>query len=178
MTWHVCTVASRKEASAVHDLEKLEIDAYCPMQARWQRIGNHRRRLTSPMVPGYVFVQIETPQQMAQVEAVDGLIDFLRIWRQRGGEFVNIPAEVEDSGWIWETRAREKAGDFDLTIDRSPQLAKEAGEAVKIVGGMFKGQLGKLISWGNKKSRVEVAIFGRTGPAEIPSQHLKHPEAA
>lgn len=159
MTWHVCTVAPRRETSVVSELQALGLDAYCPMQARWQGMGKRgqvrRRRVISPIVSGYVFINIDGPFQLASAEACADLIDFLRYWSQGA----NVPYPVKPD-WIVEMRSDEANGAFDLTIDRSPQLRMKAGERCRILAGKFAGMLATIKEVRKSEFKLEVDPAG------------------
>lgn len=157
--WHIATVGPRKEDIAVADMAKHGIEAYHPKKARWKTSARAKRRVESPIVPGYVFFRLNDPEDEERLEAIDGVTGFLRI----GRVLAAIPPEVDDQGevfhWVTRTREEEARGDFDTTIDRSPAI--DPGMRVRILAGAFAEMIGVVVSLSGKGSvRLELEAKG------------------
>lgn len=155
MTWHVLTCASRKEASAVHDLTAIGIEAYYPKEAGWKRTAKGRRRIEHPIIPGYVFFRLNEPEEQQYVDTCDGVTGVLTAGRHENGDR-KLAIIV---GWVEATRDAERRGDFDRTIDRS--VKAKVGDLIRITQGSFAGYLASVTASSKREFKVEIAATGR-----------------
>lgn len=161
MTWHVATTRSGKEASATDDLKTIGIEAYYPKQAGWKRTAKGRRRIESPIIPGYVFFRLNEPDEEQYVHTCDGVLDVLTSGVTEKGD--RKPAIIV--GWVEATRTAEERGDFDRTIDRS--VKAKVGDLIRITQGSFAGYLASVTSASKTEFKVEIAPAGRAQGIKI-----------
>lgn len=162
MTWHVATVSSRREASAVHDMQAIGIEAYYPKQARWKRTAKGKRRVEFPVIPGggYVFFQLNEAEEEQYIDTCDGVTGVLTCGlTEKGDRKLAVIPDTAEGNWVDRTREAEERGDFDATIDRSVKL--KAGDRVKIVAGAFAGMLASITKATKREFRVEVDGVGK-----------------
>lgn len=128
--WYVLTVRPQSERQVERGLGEAGIACYLPRQTR---LARRKGRATgacikSPLLPGYVFVQIDTDRQIRPVMEIDGSIDFLH------GASAS-PVAIS-AAFIAELRQAEDDGAFDS----SPRRAEwRKAQKVKIEAGPFQG---------------------------------------
>lgn len=161
MTWHVCTVASRKEAGAVHDLTAIGIEAYYPQKVRNRQVGHRLVPTASPILPGYVFFRLNEPDEEQYIHTCDGVTGVLTCGYTPQGD---RKLAIIGGGWVESIREQEARGDFDTTIDRTPKA--KPGDLVRIVVGAFSERMAIIRRQANKGAwKVELVT---TGPALPP----------
>lgn len=177
MTWYIIRSASGRERAALESLQEVRLDAYLPCETRWRRTSKIKEKAQHPLFAGYLFVQCE-PRDFAPILDLDGVHQFVRYMRADGAPVpMPIPArEVE------KVRAQEAAGMYDVTRpsarERKRQEARakamRKGEAVRLIDGPFSGFIGRVIEMraSDRTALVDVEIFGRQIPVELPSEHL------
>lgn len=142
----------RSEFRAEESLRELGFDAYCPTETKWHRHRRIRRVVRWPLLPGYLFTELEATQHgvtgaefpFAAVEAIEGVVDFLRS-NGRPARLRYDPLDTPQEGrafTIGEIRALEHAGAFDQTQDRI--VAEKARGLVRRVFNDLK-DLGVLL---------------------------------
>jgi transcription antitermination factor NusG len=156
MTWHVATVSSRKEASAVHDLTTIGIEAYYPIKVRWRQISNRKVHHASPIIPGYVFFKLNEPDEQRYIDTCDGVTGVLTMGFTPEGD--RKLAGI-GGGWVESIRDQERRGEFDSTIDRSTKA--KPGDRVRIIVGDFAERIAIIQRAANKREwTVEVETTG------------------
>lgn len=156
MTWHVATVSSRKEPSAVHDLTAIGIEAYYPQKTRWKQLQLRKVPVTSPIIPGYVFFRLNEPDEQRYIDTCDGVTGVLTCGFTPEGDrkLARIPAD-----WVEGIREEERRGEFDSTIDRSTKA--KPGDRVRIIVGDFAERIAIIQRAANKREwTVEVETTG------------------
>jgi transcription antitermination factor NusG len=161
----------------LHDLGALRsipLDVYLPCETRWNRLARVKVPKDVPMLPGYLFLNIE-PEHLWRVDKLDGVYQILG-WSRKE----SVREALHLAGFVSELRAAQAAGAFDRTqteVSRRPKFTK--GEKVRITSGQFSGFIGEIVERrGNDRVRVLLSIFGRVGPALIPAKDLETPDDA
>lgn len=173
--WYVIRTATRQEQKVVDGLndlaadQRIPLDVYLPAETRWNRLTRVRTIKLVPMLPGYMFVNIE-PEHLWRVDRVDGVHQILGWARHQ-----TVRESMDMATFVGEMRGAQAAGLFDLTqtpAHKRPSLNK--GETVKITGGQFSGFIGEVVEKrGRDRVKLLVSIFGRIGPAVVPMKDLE-----
>lgn len=135
----------RSEFKVEESLREIGFDAYCPTETKWHRQRRIRRVVRWPLLPGYVFTELEATQHgvggaefpFAAVEAIEGVVDFLRASGKPAKlryDPLNTPQEGR-AFTIGEIRELENTGAFDQTQDRI--VAEKARKLVRRVFNSF-----------------------------------------
>jgi len=125
--WAVARLAPHQERLALNHLCRAGFETYLP-RIRERRISHGRKiELRPPLFVGYCFLTIEAQWHAARwsVGVIGLIMDGIK------------PARVADSV-IAEIRARERGGLIELPRREEFRM----GEAVRVRGGPFSGQLG------------------------------------
>lgn len=180
MTWHVATVSSRREASAVHDMQAIGIEAYYPQKVRKKQLRNRMVHVASPIIPGYVFFKLNEPDEQQYIDTCDGVTGVLTCGFTPEGDrkLAVIPPMEDGSEWVETIRAEEARGDFDSTIDRS--IKAKPGDRIRIVTGAFADRMAVILRAANKREwKVEVETTGKLWqPATVDKREVEIVEKA
>lgn len=151
MTWYVAYTGVRQERRAVASLAERGIEAYVPCEKHLRSHARIKDTVERPILPRYLFFRLSEGQSFYTVKQTDGIEGFIG-----AGQPQAIPFE-----WVYEMRERERAGQFDYT--RGKGITFENGEAVKIIGGPFAGQLATIMEAkpGAKRVSVFIKALGR-----------------
>lgn len=155
--WYCAYCGVRQEFRASDSLNAIGIEAYVP---RERHTRAHARKVDSVdrvIFARYLFFKLDEGQSFYTVKQTDGIEAII-------GATSPQPIPYE---WVHEIRERERAGQFDYTRKDIPTFAN--GEAVKIIGGPFAGQLATIMAAkpGAKRVMVLLEALGRLKPSKI-----------
>jgi len=173
--WFVIQTNPKCENKASDRVERLNFSSYMPKQKLWGKRNRFTRKmpkLTRPLMPGYLFLELPAEGAFDAVRLCDGVYRFVTA----GGAPAAIPVT-----WVDDLRARERRGEFNATKQRgnkSRHIVRNdrspfpewvfPGAVVRIADGPFASFLGKILE-AHKENRVlvEALIFGRATPIEL-----------
>jgi transcription antitermination factor NusG len=177
--WYVLRIETSCEARVARRVADMGFGAYFPVsrQSGPQRHGlEPSAAVDRPVMPGYVFCELPAFQprfdlfmaaSAAEANGLQPLFHSLGFLALDGEPIALRPGAVED------LRERETSGDFDLIIagPRGKYLPSwcKSGRGVRITQGPFAGFPGTIERTMNHRLvRVQVMIFGRLSPMELP----------
>lgn len=163
--WYVLLTEAHRERRAELALLEIGFDAYLPVETRWRRTHKTKRRVESPLLPGYLFVKVEAdvPLAMHMIREADGVSGFLKL-----GQAVR-PIKAT---WVGEIKQAQTEGAFDTTRKHLRQMPKP-GEPVQITGGKFQGFVATMVRMEpDERVRVLLNILGREAPMNIPASQI------
>lgn len=146
MKWYVIYTKPRWEKRVAGELEKLEIEAYCPVITEVRQWSDRKKKVVSPLFKSYVFVRL-TEKERSIVFQVPGVVQYL-FW-------LGKPAVVKDTEietikeWLDDDRIEEVS-----TEHLSP------GDRITIANGEFKGQDAVIAKIGKKRLRLILKTMG------------------
>jgi transcription antitermination factor NusG len=76
MNWFVLYTKPRNEKKVADALEQIGIEAYCPMKEEIKQWSDRKKKVVTPLLPSYVFVQIEEAKRNDVFE-VNGIVRYL-----------------------------------------------------------------------------------------------------
>lgn len=178
--WYVIRTATRQEQKVVDGLNDLAysraipLDVYLPCETRWNRLTRIKTVKLVPMLPGYLFLNIE-PDHLWRVDKIEGVYQILGWSREQ-----TVREAMDMASFVGELRAAQAAGAFDRTrISDAKRLGYVRGEKIRVCGGQFSGLIGEIVERrGNDRVKVLLELFGRPSPALIPIKHLAAQDAA
>lgn len=178
--WYAVRTATRQEHKVVDGLHELRhdhripLEVYLPQETRWNRLARIKTIKLVPMLPGYLFVNVEQ-EHLWRVDKVEGVYQILG-WGARQ----TVPEALRLAAFVSELRDAQAAGLFDLTLTpagKRPRFAK--GEQVRICGGQFSGFIGEVVEKrGEDRVKLLVSIFGRIGPVIVPTKDTETQDMA
>ena len=165
MSWFVAYCGVRQEFRASSDLNAKGIEAYVPREKHTRAHARIIDTVERVIFPRYLFFKLDEGQSFYTVKQTDGIEAII-------GATSPQPIPYE---WVHEIRERERAGQFDYTRKDIPTF--QNGEAVKIIGGPFAGQLATIMAAkpGAKRVMVFMQALGRLtgGEAEVKATDLE-----
>jgi transcriptional antiterminator RfaH len=165
IAWHVVVAEQAMEGAVVDELSVRGIEAWCPIEHRWEGSARGRRRAARALFRRYLFARVD-PADADQHQAVlhtEGVSGFLGLPR-------TVPARLID-----ELRALEAGGAFDHTRP-GPEPDLSPGKRVKIVKGQFTGVLASIVQAPrNNRIRILMDALGRgtSKPSDIAADHVE-----
>jgi transcription antitermination factor NusG len=153
--WYALYTRSRWEKKVSEQLNKLNIEAYCPLNKVVRQWSDRKKVVEEPLFTSYVFVRI-TKSQMSQVRTVIGVTNFV-YWL--GKPAIISEHEIETIQSFLSTYFNVKLEEFTINVK----------DTIKVLNGPFSEMEGKVISI--KKTSVKVLLpslrFFMTAEIEI-----------
>jgi transcription antitermination factor NusG len=145
MNWYAIYTKPRNEKKVADKLEAIGIEAYCPTITTTKQWSDRKKKVTTPVLPSYVFVKI-TETRRNEVFIVPGVVRYV-FWL--GQPAIIRQAEID--------QLREYlAQDYTKVI----QTALQRGDKLIIPSGPFKGQEGIIKSTTNSKIQLVLESLG------------------
>lgn len=169
--WTILQTAPRMERKVEETLRDAGLMVYVPIE-KYRPANSWRARLR-PLIPGYIFADLSTDEELDLARANVNVRLMVR-----DGQPVKLPAILVGSMIL-----AEACGAFDRTLKRKetrrnrrrgrkggePYVSRwKSGERVKINEGPFAGFFGDIVR-ADRPDRIEVlvSIFGRSTPLEL-----------
>jgi transcription antitermination factor NusG len=127
MHWFALYTKPRNEKKVAEALQKIGITAYCPLVTRIKQWSDRKKKVTEPLLPSYVFVQLEE-QHRKEVFQVNGVVQYV-FW-------LGKPAIIKDH----EIEALQSQLSNPDPVLEVVMTAWQPNAAVQIPVGPFKGQ--------------------------------------
>ena len=157
--WIAVYTKSRHEKVVIQELEKKNIEAYCPILKERRQWSDRKRWVEFPLFRSYVFVKIELKNSLyiLQTMGVHHIIKFQ-------GNISTIP-----DGIIQNIKSMIDGG---FTVEQVEYFVK--GDEVKVVDGPLKGMEGIVVMIKNEnKLVIKVAAIQQAIAVQIHPGYLK-----
>ncbi|PTN08003.1 UpxY family transcription antiterminator [Mangrovibacterium marinum] len=159
-SWYAIYVKSRCEKKAWQKLTDKGIECYLPLHEKVRQWSDRKKKVTIPLLPGYLFVHIH-PHEMNCTLQTDHVLCFITT---AGKASVIRDEEIQ-------TLKRILAPE-ELTIGLSAE-AVAPGQQVEVIAGPLRGMQGELIQLkGKKVVGVHIRQIPYTITVDIPLAHL------
>jgi transcriptional antiterminator RfaH len=109
MTWHVIYTKPKWEKKVADLLEKSGIEVYCPMVTQIKQWSDRKKKVETPLIPSYVFVNVEEKNRNDVFE-VQGVVRYL-FW-------LGKPAIVRDSEIETMRNWLSAPNDYKVSVDK------------------------------------------------------------
>ena len=76
MNWYAIYTKPRNEKKVADKLEAIGIESYCPTITSIKQWSDRKKKVTSPVLPSYVFVKITEPRRN-EVFDVSGVVRYV-----------------------------------------------------------------------------------------------------
>lgn len=127
MNWYVVYTKPKWEKKVADRLQEIGITVYCPMVTQMRQWSDRKKKVTVPLFPSYLFIQIEDKNRAAVFE-VTGVIRYL-FWLRKPA--IVKPAEIESiKQWLLAPDT------FEVTLS-----AWKPGDKIVVEEGAFKNQV-------------------------------------
>lgn len=166
MTWFCIRTATRQENRAIASLKALGVQFYMPTEIRWRDTPKGRKKVSVPLIAGFVFACLPTDEAYQHAIAADGVSGVLKF----GGR----PAIAKASEIMW-LAFHESQGAFDRTWSPTPiRWNPRVGQLAKVTSGQYTGFVGKVLQTrGKNRALLLVHLFGRPQKIERPISELQ-----
>jgi len=157
--WIAVYTKSRHEKVVIQELEKKNIEAYCPILKERRQWSDRKRWVEFPLFRSYVFVKIELKNilYVLQTMGVHHIIKFQ-------GKISTIP-----DGIIQNIKSMIDGG---FTVEQVEYFVK--GDEVKVVDGPLKGMEGLVVKIKNEnKLVIKVTAIHQAIAVQIHPGYLK-----
>lgn len=156
----------------------LRDSGYRPSVPQYERIvrsGKNRERVRKlfQVLPGFIFLQETEAMDCRTVAAAQGMnLSFMK--KMASAEYASCSREELEPMWVW---AHNNWGQDDERPKKTKRWSPPAlsrGDSVSIRTGPFSGFPAIIVGESEMKThlRVEITIFGRPTPADLPKDIL------
>lgn len=135
MPWYAVYTKSRFENKVLADLQQKNLETMLPRMLVWSKRKDRKKKISVPMFPGYVFVDMDTPDSrtMLSILTTTGVVRILG--NREDGKPCCVPEKEIDA------IKRLVSSHAEIQHSQYPQ----SGEAALIVDGPFQGIQGHVI---------------------------------
>ena len=147
MSWFAIYTRPKNEKKVVEGLEKLGIEVYCPMVTQIKQWSDRKKKVETPLINSYVFVNIEDKNRNIVFE-VPGVVRYL-FW-------LGKPAIIQEQEI--DTLKASLKGIFSSVEVNGIQ----PGDSLTISQGPFQGKEGVVAQVNNNKIRLVLKELGVT----------------
>jgi transcriptional antiterminator RfaH len=141
MNWHVIYTKPKWEKKVAEQLEQAGIEVYCPMLTQIKQWSDRKKKVKTPLIPSYVFVNIEEKNRN-DVFDIPGVVRYL-FW-------LGKPALVREV----EIQTLQESLKESLTAVAIS--AYKPGDTISIPEGPFKGKEGTIKQV--KKNKLQLVL--------------------
>lgn len=161
--WHVIYVKSRWEKRVYESLKEIGLDSFLPLTKTMRQWSDRKKIVLKPLLPSYVFVNINSPKEFYKALAVDGACCFIRF----GKEYARVTQkEIENLKCL--------VGDIDLMDIETDNRYPKIGEVRKITFGALQGLECEVIKVNNtNKIVVRIDSLRQNIMATVPLEYIE-----
>jgi transcription termination/antitermination protein NusG len=134
-TWHAVWTRSRHEPMVCAELAARGVDMFLPTVTRVSTWSDRKKRIASPLFPGYCFARFE-PDVLSTVVRCTGVVTVLC----NAGVPITIPG--------FEIEALQRMVASGLAYDPCANLVE--GSRVRVINGPLSGVVGRLVRKGTQ----------------------------
>ncbi|MCY2687816.1 UpxY family transcription antiterminator [Salinimicrobium sp. TH3] len=146
MNWYALYTKPRWEQKVANELEKREIEVYCPTITEVKQWSDRKKKVTSPLFKSYVFVYLEEKNR-SQVFDVPGAVQYV-FWL--GKPAIIRQEEINTiKNWLEDDR-----------VEAVEVSHLSPGDRLTIAEGSFKGKEGVVEQIGKKRLRLVLKDLG------------------
>lgn len=145
MNWYAIYTKPRNEKKVADKLEAIGIESYCPTITSIKQWSDRKKKVTSPILPSYVFVKL-TEARRNEVFTIPGVVRYV-FW-------LGKPAMIREI----EIQALRESLNETYTSFQTASIQK--GSTITLEEGPFKGQKGLVKFVSTKKTQVLLESLG------------------
>ncbi len=145
MNWHVIYTKPKWEKKVAERLTQSGIEVYCPMVTQIKQWSDRKKKVETPLIPSYVFVNI-AKKNRNDVFEVHGVVRYL-FW-------LGKPAIVRDEEILTlQESLKETLSSVEITEYKT-------GDTINIADGPFKGKEGTIKQVSRNKLQLVLKELG------------------
>ncbi|MBL0741378.1 UpxY family transcription antiterminator [Chryseolinea lacunae] len=161
--WYVVYTYPKQERRIFEDLTEQNINAFFPCQKVVKQWSDRKKKLSVPLFPNYVFVQISLRDRF-KVFNVPGITRFISV--------DGLPSAVPQK----EITTIKRLLDEDVSIENEEFY--ETGENVRVTQGPFAGMVGVLLEKkGGRRFGIRFGSIAQAISVDIQSSFLEKVDA-
>ncbi len=162
--WHVVYVKSRHEKKVHDQLQEIEIDSFLPMVTTMKQWSDRKKKISKPLFPSYVFVNIKSSMDFHKTLSVDGASAYISF----GREYAKVPEkEINQIKYL--------VGAKELTDIETNAPHAKVGEIKKIAYGSLSGLECEVLKINNtNKVIVRIASLQQNITATLPMSYISN----
>ena len=144
--WYAVKCKFRCERTLSQDLIRQDIETYVPIRKRIKQYASRKKKLTSALIPSYVFVKISR-------------LDYLLILRHpHVYQFLNFSGQLSCIREEEMDIMKRVVGEVDdIKVENS---VLHRGDVVQIIGGELTGLVGTIIESQHHNFKIELSSLG------------------
>jgi len=159
--WYALRTKPRWEKLVLQQLERKEIDVFCPLVKKYNQWKDRKKWIETPIFNGYIFVNIAYYKQYLSVLQCDGAQRFIYTERK--------PAIVKDCE-IANIKKFLNLDDAVINVINAAEL--DINTKVLIAKGIFMDHEGYVVRKNNSRVYVKVASLNQYMTVEFPISSL------
>ncbi|MBU2053965.1 MAG: UpxY family transcription antiterminator [Proteobacteria bacterium] len=148
MPWYAVYTKSRHEDMAHLGLTQKAFNAFLPKMEVWSKRKDRRKRITIPMFPGYLFVELHSVDNQTKVDVLKTFGVVRILGKPRSADPIPVPDDKIDA---IQRIIRSKV---EVQQFQYPKV----GEPARIIDGPFKGVEGLVLRTDYEKELFVIAI--------------------
>lgn len=145
MNWHVLYTRARNEKKVAEQLAQSGIEVYCPMKTEIKQYSDRKKKVTTPLIPSYIFVRLEAHQRELVFQAT-GVVRYV-YW-------LGKPATVRNKEILV---LQEHLKGTLISVEVSDY---KKGDLISIPEGPFKGKEGMVTQLSKNKLQLVLSELG------------------
>ena len=150
-SWYVLYVKHNHERRISKELKRLNIKHFLPLIEETRFWGNRKVKVSKPLLPTYLFVQISSKRELYLPLQTNGVFYYLKCDKKYASltnDYIDNMNKLIKNGFTYDLKV----------IDYEPKI----GEKIEIKKGPLKGFIGKVIkSNNNSKVFLEIQCINR-----------------
>ena len=169
--WFVLRVSYGRAMKAAQLLANRQIAHYLPIHRVMKLINNRRRKVTEPLLPGFIFAYAEAKQVQELLDQYNsnGLLSYYYNHFHTDSFGKNPPLTITEESMRNFIRATSVAQE-DIRVISRQYCHFKSGDRVRVTGGEFKGVEGRVArAAGQQRVIVELEGLCLVATAYIPS---------
>jgi transcription antitermination factor NusG len=159
--WYAVYVRSRHEKKVHIQLLQKEVKSFLPLVETVRTWSDRKKRVSEPLLKGYVFVRIDHRKEHVTVLETDGAVKFISIGR--------APSVISERDIDWLKRLAREPDAVHCTVESLPP-----GKKVRVLAGPFRDFEGVVVKDGrNERLVVFFESIMKGVEITIPTELLK-----
>lgn len=172
------------ETALASELLSAVSDAYCPVYKRWRKLPRHiarktgktRELIVDALFTGYVFLKVESQNQLAAAFAHKDVFDFVKT---STGVCYARASDIETLREMERTKVHDQSPSPALKIKEAMQkvlsamvLSDYEGKTVKLTAGPLQGRLGVVGGGDEQTGELKLIVEGWGVTAKVAQVEL------
>ena len=183
--WVAAIVRDGLEITLASELLGIAHDTYCPVYKRWRKLPKHiarklgktRELITESLIPGYLFVSVSGPEQLAAVYKNKDVFDFVKtstgVCYARDTDIQALREnEMSRKAGASTKRLADKAKEELQQQLASLVMADYRGKTVKLTAGPLQGRFGVVNDGDEQSGELKLVVEGWDVTAKVAQLEL------